>query len=168
MDLFFTPYTKVSSTCTSELNISANPIRILGADVGVNLRDQGGSSQPGSLRGTTELAGSVHLIQDPVLRGKPVHWPVPTNKTEGCGARNCPGVQAWAEAAATAAPRRPPLPAACPHQGSGRMERTLALDDNQTSDRRLFRWDRGHSLTAQSGGIITEWHKRSKIIPAKP
>lgn len=45
-------------------------------------------------------------------------------------------------------------PARLPHKGPASMDGTLALDDHKTSDKKLFRCDREHILTAQRGGII--------------
>lgn len=104
----------------------------------------------------------------PGSEGEAISWPLPTNKSEGCRAQEpsprlsvgrC-GCNSWA--------LKGPPPAACSPKGSARMEWTPVLDGNKTSEKTLFRCDREHALKGQSGGIITEWNKRSKIISTKP
>lgn len=111
------------------------------------------------LRGTKELAGWVHFVQELVsgVKAGPSHCPLPTK--EGVRLRNCPlgvatpGPESWVTKATQTGCRL--------SRGSSRTGWIPALDDKR-SDKELFRCDREHILTAQRGGIITEWCKREQ------
>lgn len=87
--------------------------------------------------------------------------PLPTDKTKGSRAQE---LSTRFRVGHKGHPRQAPYL----HQGSARMKWTLALDENKTSDKKLFRCGRERILTAQGGEIITERCKRSKIISDKP
>ena len=65
------------------------------------------------------------------------------NKQEVFRFRDCLLTLAWADTAMTATLFRPPALTKAP-----RVDRTLALDDNRVPDKKLFRCDREHVLTA--------------------
>lgn len=132
---------------------------------------------PWGLRGTKELASFVQFIQNLVngVKRKPSHQAFANKADRGCPAQELPTVSrllVWADAAMTAGLQRPPQPGHHPPPGLCQDGLNpgphMLLDDSKISDKKLFGCHREHILTAQRGGIITEWCKRSKIISDKP